>query len=1026
MVAPRARTPPSVKRRRARLSTIQSDINQQDKDTDTGSKSIAMSLSLTVSTDLHHVVAVISERTSSIGPVRLQRLKAKDWGEKAIENNMRFTTAPTNATGPSSGPTNRSSISSTINNIKMVGGSIQKKADGYRQSAMEVMDDASSGLGSVLGYIRRTSCFDANLQPELKEDDDVADVAQTMVGTLLPVPVVPVLPSRPTLSQTQEEVEAAAPPPLAQVRPELQQQSDPPHQEPEWTEVGRSEIIESIAEGVTTSFLFSLCTALREDNQSEEGGKNDRHIAIYHVPSLGTDCHPVDHFVPVGYSIVDLNALMVGNSPKPGKGNHHKRTSTQLPPNWNKYNDGPAGQRYYWNAATQESSWDAPDGSSGGSADGNIQTNVTTGLPVLSSTTLSQRWQRQFPYEEDEPQEGVGEKKQSPPLQLGQAQCTKKLQNFQHLSIDTSNPRGSESKKEQQQQLDDFVCTLALDGIQGRAAPRGSKCIVRISPDKKSLVVEGVTSKYLHRKAKTIQISLQKMLTVCMFNDMTTDAKKSLPKKMSMGSQTNEEVGRTCHMLLRNQTKGNIVLIHYLLQFRTQPEALYFVQGMRLLLKTRSLKVMGTIQINVQHLPHYMNEYRLNQFPQVDHMTWNLGRTNNGFLIVHEELIESPVALSVPVLFLKSIVLPELLETINSNEIELTTAVSARRKIVANESMNMSGFSNLTEQVGRLERELSLGKDILHQIQREITLMKQPATKTFRPSSDKKEHSLRFVPLNCHSHRIQHNDGSYDAIVTSGAHCAHSFGFKHGGLLTLLDKHRKTTQQSIAVDALGQSSLINGSNTSFNNNSFNNTSVNNNSFNNSVDGPLPHAVDTSPLPSVLFHRLSVCVSQSLAALLTSLMFDVVNHCNDAQYFQRLEHCGYLCHFECLLSTAGDENGMLDDHIVAIHSLNQVTIEVYTGHMDGGATYPATVTSIEGSLQGKMIVRIDAGCQLASTMGRGREGMGKEKRNPSIVSFGVYSVLISQGINEQQTIANAVGNAGRQLDINNTGIQRMGQ
>ena len=51
-----------------------------------------------------------------------------------------------------------------------------------------------------------------------------------------------------------------------------------------------------------------------------------------------------------------------GSSP-----HHHTRDSTRLPPNWDKYNDG-EGRRYYSNNNTQESSWAAPEGSTGGSA----------------------------------------------------------------------------------------------------------------------------------------------------------------------------------------------------------------------------------------------------------------------------------------------------------------------------------------------------------------------------------------------------------------------------------------------------------------------------------------------------------------------------------------------------------------------------------------------------------------------------------------------------------------------------------
>ena len=77
-----------------------------------------------------------------------------------------------------------------------------------------------------------------------------------------------------------------------------------------------------------------------------------------------------------------------------------------------------------------------------------------------------------------------------------------------------------------------------------------------------------------------------------MVNNMTPEMKKSLPKKMNLGRKTNGEISRTCFMLLRNQIKKSIVLVHYLLQFKTEQNAIDFVNGIQLLLKTRSFKIL--------------------------------------------------------------------------------------------------------------------------------------------------------------------------------------------------------------------------------------------------------------------------------------------------------------------------------------------------------------------------------------------------------------------------------------------------
>ena len=725
-----------------------------------------------------------------------------------------------------------------------------------------------------------------------------------------------------------------------------------------WTEVGRTEIVEEVIGGETTPFLFSMCTTLdRSVIRRNRTSKNERHIAVYHIPSERLDCHPVDEFVPLGYEIVDIGTMMFGS---------------------------------------------------------------------LDNTTRS---------------------KDAVAYDVGQ--CVKILQPFQHLSIvadkprhhrskdtmnsmesidsvDSSNTNAPDSSRPQsanykgnelveQQTLDFFVQTLRGKGIPGIKLPRGKKCIVKISDDRKALVI----NKQYGTKIK--HLSLEDIREVSCVADLNETSLKDLPKKMQTKLQTNDQIKRTCHILIRTQkATRKVVFTRYLIQFETRSACLQFVNGMLLLLKTRSLKITGSIRVDAQTLPMSMMypDSKKGTYPMLDHVTWTLGASN---AIVHEELEESNVALHIPIMLLRDVVLPDLALQIIETETKLERAVSARRQVIMGgaskpshhgeerdhelqenieasedhdrEEMGyvhamkkglfsllhrkQSGFSQRSDQIARLEREVNLGKDIEVQMQREIEYMESSGGmngRTFRASSDKKEHIGRFIPINCHSHRIQHNNGDIDAIVTSGAHCAHSLGFKSGGLLTLIEKHHRTLT--------------------------------------------PNA----PLTVSLFHRLSVCVSQSLCAAITALMFDVVNHKEDTTYFDLLRECGYLCHFECLLSTAGDENGMLDDHIVAIDALSRITVELYhTKSRNENAnthTSPPRITSIDGKLTEKMIIQIDIGCDLATN------GTGNHLKNP--FSFNIFPVLISQGINEQQTIANAVGNAGRQIDINEKGISRLKQ
>jgi len=68
------------------------------------------------------------------------------------------------------------------------------------------------------------------------------------------------------------------------------------------------------------------------------------------------------------------------------KPKHHVRTSTQLPLGWDKHNDT-AGTRYYSNKATQQSSWVAPEGATGGSTGVVAKKNVGNANNGTGSST---------------------------------------------------------------------------------------------------------------------------------------------------------------------------------------------------------------------------------------------------------------------------------------------------------------------------------------------------------------------------------------------------------------------------------------------------------------------------------------------------------------------------------------------------------------------------------------------------------------------------------------------------------------
>lgn len=65
----------------------------------------------------------------------------------------------------------------------------------------------------------------------------------------------------------------------------------------------------------------------------------------------------------------------------------------------------------------------------------------------------------------------------------------------------------------------------------------------------------------------------------------------------------------------------------------------------------------------------------------------------------------------------------------------------------------------------------------------------------------------------------------------------------------------------------------------------------------------------------------------VTTVVTSFVFRLVQSVGVASFMQQLLQLGYLVHWESLLSTHGDEIGMLEDFIVAIHDLNMMAFKV---------------------------------------------------------------------------------------------------
>jgi hypothetical protein len=221
--------------------------------------------------------------------------------------------------------------------------------------------------------------------------------------------------------------------------------------------------------------------------------------------------------------------------------------------------------------------------------------------------------------------------------------------------------------------------------------------------------------------------------------------------------------------------------------------------------------------------------------------------------------------------------------------------------------------------------------DLLRKLRR-VYVSRDQHKNYFKASTEKKSSPLRFLPINLHlqemwvgsAHTQLLNDGRnaspdsasaankanellapavYD-IVTVGAMAAHVYKFKNGGILGLEQQHDKmkarTRETPGSVAAHHQNPLW-----------------------------TEEEQKTDDFEWDLIKRMDVCFPQAVAALVTAFTRKVdlaLQHVQPAQGQRMLEHLeklGFLFDVESLVSTHGNEAGMLEDMAGAVNELRHV-------------------------------------------------------------------------------------------------------
>lgn len=75
------------------------------------------------------------------------------------------------------------------------------------------------------------------------------------------------------------------------------------------------------------------------------------------------------------------------------------------------------------------------------------------------------------------------------------------------------------------------------------------------------------------------------------------------------------------------------------------------------------------------------------------------------------------------------------------------------------------------------------------------------------------------------------------------------------------------------------------------------------------------------------HRRDIVFCHTVSAVVTSFVFKLLQSVGNTLFLDQLLEVGFLVHWESLLSTIGDETGMLDDFFIAIHDANNLLFKV---------------------------------------------------------------------------------------------------
>nr|XP_057923916.1 inositol polyphosphate 4-phosphatase type II-like isoform X2 [Doryrhamphus excisus] len=164
-------------------------------------------------------------------------------------------------------------------------------------------------------------------------------------------------------------------------------------------------------------------------------------------------------------------------------------------------------------------------------------------------------------------------------------------------------------------------------------------------------------------------------------------------------------------------------------------------------------------------------------------------------------------------------------------------------------------------------------------------------------------------------------------------------------------------------------------------------------------------------PAKLTQRRHAVFSQALSAATCGFLLRLHNGLEDSQFLQQLHTVGILVQFEGLLSTYGDEAGMLEDMMVGVADLSGVTFSL----IEAKTEQPEDLQPTLGGTWGSLVVKVPLPkSTIMALPGKLRAGC----------LIPLHPVLFNIGINQQQSVVERFGDTSMQERLNQESCEQL--